>query len=180
MECIKSAQGKFFRQTATVCRKTLVETSFPASFRFETVTDMSKFSSIFVALSLLSFTHARSITYRDWPAHRDHCLSDSEAASLVATLESFYVRIDPVLAAKTLTPDYEELSYSTLRPGPGKIPVSTFLARVQKMMLTHSNSPVTLSRQTEPNLSRKRKRGAVVVCRFKHSMSGKSQRRPQR
>lgn len=74
-------------------------------------------------LSLLLPALSDPIKPRQWPERRSDCLSDWEAATLVSELESLYVKIDPNLAKRILTPDFQQLSYSTLRPGPGTIPV---------------------------------------------------------
>ena len=41
------------------------------------------------------------------------CLSDHAAAKIVSTVEEFFVHIDPLVADKFLTPDFEYFSDST-------------------------------------------------------------------
>ena len=54
----------------------------------------------------------------DWDGQDGHfprhgCLKDHAAAKIVSVFEQFFVHIDPVLADKFLTPDFEVFSDST-------------------------------------------------------------------
>lgn len=54
----------------------------------------------------------------DWDGQDGHfprhgCLNDHAAATIVSTFEQFFVHIDPVVADKFLTPDFELFSDST-------------------------------------------------------------------
>jgi hypothetical protein len=84
----------------------------------------SMHTSLLLIFTLLTLTllSPRTITPRSGPDWRSHCLTSSEAVTLVAELESFCVNIDHALATQVLTPDFQQHSYSTLRPG--QIPVS--------------------------------------------------------
>ena len=74
-------------------------------------------------LALIPSNARPNVENDDWDGQDGHfprhgCLSDHAAAKIVSIFEQFFVHIDPAVANKFLTPDFEIFSDSTNYLGP--------------------------------------------------------------